>query len=789
MESLVRSGCFPCGGEDRKRHAPEADAGSGDAKRMREAPAETPGSVCFRVPPSPAVSTGVNVEAWINANVKPYDGTGDFLAGPTARTKKLLDMFQGLCKIELEKGVLDVDPNTPSTLTSHGPGFFSKGEEVIVGLQTDAPLKRAIKPFGGVGMVKKACEHYGYKLDPTVEKVFNEYRKTHNQGVFDIYDEEMKKARHDHIITGLPDAYGRGRIIGDYRRVALYGVDRLIQEKKSDQKKTPATTEANLRAREELSEQVRALQDLKKMALSHGPEYDIGRPAGTAREAVQWTYFGYLGAIKQQDGAAMSLGRLDAFFDVYIERDLAEGRITEEQAQEMIDDLVIKLRSVRFLRTPEYNDLFAGDPTWVTMVLAGADGRGGHLVTRTSFRILQTLYNLGPAPEPNLTVLWAEGLPENFKRFCARVSIDTSSIQYENDDVMRPLYGTDYGIACCVSPMAMGKQMQFFGARCNLAKLLLADGRGLAGQGCDEVSAHQVGPKFRPLADGPLDYEEVMKNFDEAMEWLAGLYVRTMNTIHYAHDKYCYESLEMALHDTDVGRNMAFGIAGLSVVADSLSAIKHARVTPVRDARGLATAFAVEGDFPKYGNDDDRVDSIATMLTNSFITKLRKHPTYRNATHTLSILTITSNVVYGKNTGATPDGRPAGEAFAPGASPMHGRDVCGALASLNSVAKLRFSDCQDGISNTFSVIKSALGHSDEERASNLVGLLGGYFGQEAHHLNVNVLNPDILPDAVEHPEKYPNLTIRVSGYAVNFVRLTKAQQLEVIHRTFHQKIC
>lgn len=678
-------------------------------------------------------------------------------------------------------GVLDMDTEIVSTITSHGPGYLNKELEKIFGFQTDKPFKRSLQPFGGIRMAVQSCESYGFKVNEEIVKIFTEYRKTHNQGVFDAYTDEMKLARKAGIITGLPDAYGRGRIIGDYRRVPLYGVDFLINEKKKDLKQTSRTmTENNIRLREEISEQIRALEELKKLAESYG--YDISQPASNASEAFQWLYFAYMAAIKEQNGAAMSLGRVSTFLDIYIERDLEKGLITEKEAQELVDHFVMKLRLVKFARTPEYNELFSGDPTWVTESIGGMALDGRSLITKNSFRFLHTLDNLGPAPEPNLTVLWSTQLPEEFKKYCAKMSIKTSSIQYENDDIMRPEYGDDYGIACCVSPMKIGKQMQFFGARANLAKALLYAING----GLDEKLKIQVGPKYRPITSDVLDYEDVMEKFDDMMEWLAELYINTLNIIHYMHDKYCYERIEMALHDTKILRTMATGIAGLSVVADSLSAIKHANVKVIRDESGLAVDFEIEGDFPKYGNNDDRVDSIAVDIVKRFMKKLRKHQTYRDSVHSLSILTITSNVVYGKKTGNTPDGRRAGEPFAPGANPMHGRDTKGTLASLSSVAKLPFSYAMDGISNTFSIVPKALGKDDESRVNNLVAILDGYAMKEGHHLNVNVFNRETLLDAMEHPELYPQLTIRVSGYAVNFIKLTREQQLDVINRTFHE---
>lgn len=724
----------------------------------------------------------IDTAGFISLNVTPYTGDERFLAPPTEATLSLWAQVLELMRQEREKGgVLDVDVNTVSTITSHAPGYIDKDKEKIVGLQTDAPLKRAVQPFGGIRMVVDACKAYGYKLPDEMIRLFTDIRKTHNQGVFDAYTTEMRTARKAGIITGLPDAYGRGRIIGDYRRVALYGVDRLIAAKRNDLRELEvcAMSEDVIRQREELSEQIRSLQELKAMAASYG--FDISAPAADAREAFQWLYFAYLAAIKEQNGAAMSLGRVSTFLDIYIERDLAEGTLTEAEAQELVDHFVMKLRLVKFLRTPEYNELFSGDPTWVTESIGGMALDGRPLVTRNSFRFLHTLYNLGPAPEPNLTVLWSERLPAAFKNYCAKVSIDTSSIQYENDELMRPLFGDDYGIACCVSAMRIGKQMQFFGARANLAKALLYAING----GVDEKLGIQVGPKLAPLTGETLDYEEVAANYDEVLEWLAGLYMNTLNVIHYMHDKYCYERLEMALHDREIVRTMACGIAGLSVAADSLSAIKYAKVRPVRDERGIAVDFVIEGDYPQYGNNDERVDRIAVELVESFMNKLRKHHAYRNAIPTLSVLTITSNVVYGKKTGSTPDGRKAGEPFAPGANPMHGRDRKGALASLGSVAKIPYASCQDGISNTFSIVPKALGREEETRRANLVSLLDGYTASGGHHLNVNVFNREQLLDAMEHPEKYPQLTIRVSGYAVNFIKLTREQQLDVVNRTFH----
>ncbi|CEP82129.1 formate C-acetyltransferase [Paraclostridium sordellii] len=728
----------------------------------------------------------INVREFIQLNYAPYEGNDSFLAGATENTKKLWNEALALFKKERDNnGTLDVDTDTVSLIDAYGPGYIDKDLETVVGVQTDAPLKRAVMPFGGIRMVETSCDAYGYKLNPEISEIFTKYRKTHNQGVFDAYTPDMRAARSAGIITGLPDAYGRGRIIGDYRRVALYGVDKLIQDK-LDQKATlevRCIDEEVIRLREELSDQIKALEALKRMAESYG--FDISKPATNAKEAVQWTYFGYLGAVKDQNGAAMSLGRVSTFLDIYFERDLAAGVLTEEEAQEIMDHFVMKLRMVRFLRTPEYNDLFSGDPTWVTESIGGMGLDGRTLVTKNSFRMLNTLYTLGPSPEPNLTVLWSTQLPEGFKNFCSKVSIDTSSVQYENDDLMKPYWGDDYGIACCVSAMRIGKQMQFFGARVNLAKTLLYAING----GVDEKKLKQVGPRFEPITSEYLEYDEVMKKFDMFTDWLANLYVNTLNVIHYMHDKYSYEALEMALHDRDVFRTMACGIAGLSVCADSLSAIKYAKVKTIRNEQGVVVDFEVEGDFPKYGNNDDRVDDIAVELVESFMNKIRKNKTYRNSYHTQSILTITSNVVYGKKTGNTPDGRKAGEPFAPGANPMHGRDNSGALASLSSVAKLPYEHAQDGISNTFSIVPGALGKDMSERVNNLSSMMDGYFAQGAHHLNVNVFDRSTLEDAMEHPEKYPQLTIRVSGYAVNFIKLTREQQLDVINRTFHGKMC
>lgn len=724
----------------------------------------------------------VNVNDFILTNITPYLGNESFLAGPTQNTTELWKIVSDLTKQERDNGgVLDVDVNTPATIISHNPGYLDKDKEQIVGVQTDAPFKRAIQPIGGIRMVIDACEAYGFKISDDVVKTFTDYRKTHNQGVFDAYTSDMRAARKAGIITGLPDAYGRGRIIGDYRRVALYGIKFLIQDKKRElnDMEVDVIDEDVIRLREELSEQIRALAELKKMAEMHG--FDISEPAKNAKEAFQWLYFGYLAAIKEQNGAAMSLGRVSSFLDIYVQRDVEEGTLTEQQAQELVDHFVMKLRIVKFLRTPDYNELFSGDPTWVTESIGGMSNNGKTRVTKNSFRFLHTLYNLGTAPEPNLTVLWSEQLPEAFKKYCAKVSIETSAIQYENDDLMRPIYGDDYGIACCVSAMRIGKQMQFFGARANLAKCLLYAING----GVDEKSGDQVGAKYRPITDEVLNYDEVMKSFKPMMEWLAKLYMNSLNVIHYMHDKYAYEKIEMALHDRDILRTMACGIAGLSVAADSLSAIKYATVKPVRNEQGIAIDFIIEGEYPCYGNNDDRVDNIAIELVETFMGMIRHNKAYRNALPTQSILTITSNVVYGKKTGTTPDGRKAGEPFAPGANPMHGRDKKGALASLSSVAKLPYEDSLDGISNTFSIIPKALGKEEETRKSNLVSMIDGYFGSDAHHLNVNVFNREQLMDAMDHPEEYPQLTVRVSGYAVNFIKLSREQQLEVINRTFH----
>ena len=778
--------------------------------------------------------TEINVRDFIQKNYTPYDGDGSFLAGPTQNTKDLWNQVLELSQKEREAGgVLDMDTRVISTITSHGPGYLDRSKETIVGFQTDKPCKRSLQPYGGIRMVEKACSDNGYQVDPEISGFFTIHRKTHNAGVFDAYTPEMRACRKSHIITGLPDAYGRGRIIGDYRRVALYGIDRLIQDKEAQKASTRTVMEPDvIRDREELSEQIRALADLKKLGEIYG--YDISRPAKDVKEAIQWLYFAYLGAVKEQNGAAMSLGRTSTFLDIYAKRDLEHGTYTEEQIQEFIDHFIMKLRLVKFARTPEYNELFSGDPTWVTESIGGVGLDGRHLVTKMSFRYLHTLQNLGTAPEPNLTVLWSTRLPEHFKRFCAQTSIESSSIQYENDDLMRVTHGDDYAIACCVSSMRVGTEMQFFGARANLAKCLLYAING----GVDEISKVQVGPRYRPITSEYLDYEEVMAAYRDMMKWLAGVYVNALNIIHYMHDKYSYEKLQMALHDRQVTRWFATGIAGLSVVADSLSAIKYAKVRTIRDEHGIVTDDEVTGDFPKYGNNDDRVDEIARELVHTFMSEIKRHSTYRQSIPTTSILTITSNVVYGRNTGSTPDGRKAGEAFAPGANPMHLRDSHGAVASLASVAKLPFEDAQDGISNTFSIVPDALGKADplaiegiscctpvflavsdekggcpscadaqtsgveppstsdnltsqtvsDSQIQNLVTLLDGYMSEGGHHLNVNVFRRETLLDAQAHPEKYPQLTVRVSGYAVNFIKLTKAQQDEVISRTFHTGI-
>ena len=723
----------------------------------------------------------IDVRDFIVSNMTVYEGDDSFLVGPTEATTKLWDQVMDLTKQEREAGgVLDLDTKIVSTIVSHEAGYLNKDLEQIVGVQTDKPFKRSLQPFGGIKMAENAAKAYGYEIDPEISKIFTKYRKTHNQGVFDVYTPEMRKARKSGVITGLPDAYGRGRIIGDYRRIALYGVDHLMAVKLDDWNSTREVMDREtMRLREELSEQYRSLEALKQMAATYG--YDISGPAETAKEAIQWLYFGYLAAIKEQNGAAMSLGRVSTFLDIYIERDLKNGIITEEQAQEMLDHFIMKLRLVKFARTPDYNALFSGDPTWVTESIGGMASDGRSMVTKSSFRFLHSLDNLGPAPEPNLTVLWSTRLPKEFKDYCSKMSIKTSAIQYENDDIMLPLYGDDYGIACCVSPMKIGKQLQFFGARANLGKALLYAING----GVDEQSKAQVGLHWRPITDDVLDYKIVMENYDEVLDWLAKLYGNTLNVIHYMHDKYCYESIQMALHDTDAKRISATGIAGLSVVADSLSAIKYAKVKPIRDEDGVAIDFEVEGDFPKYGNNDDRVDSIAIDIVNRFMKKVAQNRTYRAEIQTQSVLTITSNVVYGKKTGNTPDGRRCGEPFAPGANPMHGRDTNGAIASLASVAKLPFESAQDGISNTFSLVPEALGKTEADRINNLSAVLDGYMAKKGHHLNINVFSRETLQDAMNHPEKYPQLTIRVSGYAVNFIKLTKEQQLDVINRTMH----
>ena len=728
----------------------------------------------------------INVRDFIQKNYTPYTDDSSFLVGPTEKTKKLWNQVLELYKKEKASkgGVLDIDTKTISTVSSHNAGYIDKDLEEIVGLQTDAPLKRAIMPFGGIRIVEKACEAYDKKVDDEVENIFHNYRKTHNDGVFSVYTPDIRAARSSHLITGLPDGYGRGRIIGDYRRVALYGVDVLIDEKKKDLEiiDVDYLSEKVIQEREEISEQIKALNELKNMASKYG--FDISKPAKNSKEAVQWLYFGYLGAVKSQDGAAMSLGRTSTFLDIYFERDLQNGTITESEVQEIMDHFVMKLRLVRFLRTPEYNELFSGDPVWVTESIGGMGIDGRTLVTKNSFRILHTLENLGPAPEPNLTVLWSVNLPEGFKRYTTDLSIKTSSIQYESDDLMRITLGDDYGIACCVSPMKIGKQMQFFGARANLAKTLLYAING----GRDEISGKQITPKFAPITSEYLDYDEVMDKFKQMMDYVAKIYIKALNAIHYMHDKYCYEAIEMALHDKDIVRTMACGIAGLSVVADSLSAIKYSKVKVIRDETGLAIDYKIEGDFPKFGNDDDRVDNIAVDIVKTFMNKLKKHTTYRNAKHTLSILTITSNVVYGKATGNTPDGRKMGAPFGPGANPLHGRDTNGALAVMNSIAKLPFDFSEDGISYTFSITPKTLGKDEDTRINNLVNMLDGYFKQTGHHINVNVFDRSLLIDAMEHPENYPQLTIRVSGYAVNFTKLTREQQLDVINRTIHERI-
>ncbi len=723
---------------------------------------------------------GINVRDFIQQNYEPYEGDDKFLAPATGRTKRIWARLNNLFLEERKKGVLDIS-QIPSGITAHAPGYIDREDEVIVGLQTEAPLKRAIMPNGGLRLVLTALKTYGYEPDPYVVETFTKYRKTHNDGVFDAYTTDIRRCRSSHILTGLPDAYGRGRIIGDYRRVALYGVARLIEQKEAEKLNLDSSmsTEDVIRDREELSEQIRALKELQEMAASYG--FDISVPAGTAREAVQWLYFGYLAAVKEGNGAAMSLGRTSTFLDIYFERDLKAGALTEEQAQEIVDDFVIKLRIVRFLRTPEYDDLFAGDPTWVTESIAGMGDDGRPLVTKTSFRYLHTLYNLGPAPEPNLTVWYSPRLPEDFRSYAAKVAIDTSAIQFESDEIMRQAWGDDGAIACCVSPMLVGKQMQFFGARANLAKCLLYAING----GRDEITGKHVGPAFGAVQGEYLDFDDVIPRFEKMMDWLAGVYVNAMNIIHYMHDKYAYERLEMALHDYSPLRTMAFGLAGLSVIADSLSAIRHAKVRVVRDETGLITDYQTEGEFPQFGNNDNRVDQLASWVVSTFMSKLRKHPTYRNALHTQSVLTITSNVVYGKNTGNTPDGRRHGEPFAPGANPMHGRDKHGIHASAASVAKIPYRDAADGISLTTSLLPEGLGRVEEDRIANLRNMLDAFFGMTGYHMNVNVLNRETLMDAMDHPEKYPSLTIRVSGYAVNFVRLTREQQMDVLNRTFH----
>lgn len=726
----------------------------------------------------------INVADFIQNNYQEYLGDASFLKGISPKTQRLNEKYQQLSKEEIKKGILSVDVDNFSGINSFHPGYLKKEDEVIVGFQTDAPLKRIVNPYGGMRMVKSALEAYGYEINENNAQKFEEYRKTHNEGVFDAYTTDIKKARHNGLITGLPDAYGRGRIIGDYRRISLYGIDYLITKKEADLLNLEQEiNEETIRLREEIAEQIKALKLIKDMASTYG--FDISKPAINAKEAIQWLYFGYLAAIKENNGAAMSLGRTSTFLDIYIEQDLKEGIITEEEAQELIDQFVLKLRMARHLRTPDYNTLFAGDPTWVTEALAGMLNDKQSLVTKTTYRFLHTLYNLGSSPEPNLTILWSKNLPLNFKKYCAQVSIDTDAIQYENDDLMRPIYGNDYAIACCVSAMQVGKQMQFFGARCNLAKSLLYSING----GYDEMTGEQVISGIPKNTSEILDYEEVKTSYFKTLSYVAKTYVDAMNIIHYMHDKYAYERGQMALHDTFVEHLMAFGVAGLSVATDSLSAIKYAQVKPIRNAKGITTDFEITGEFPKYGNDDDQVDNIAVEILNHFYHELCKHPLYKHAKHTLSVLTITSNVMYGKKTGATPDGRPSGVAFAPGANPMHGRDSSGALASLNSVAKLPYQNCcEDGISNTFSIVPDALGHTKDEQITNLVGILDGYFIQNAHHLNVNILNRETLIDAMNNPEKYPNLTIRVSGYAVLFNKLSRAHQEEVIARTFHESI-
>ena len=730
----------------------------------------------------------VNTRQFIQDNYKPYDGDESFLAGPTDATNKLWGKLQKLQKEERAKGgVLECETKVVSGLTAYGPGYIDeemKDLEKVVGLQTDKPLKRAFMPYGGIKMAEQAAATYGYEPDEKLHEIFTKYHKTHNQAVFDVYTPEIKKARHNKVITGLPDTYGRGRIVGDYRRVALYGIDFLIEQKVNDFNHcgSGSMTEDIIRKREEIAEQVKALKGMKEMAAIYG--YDISKPAKNAHEAFQWLYFGYLAAIKTQNGAAMSVGRISTFLDIYVERDLANGTLTEEEAQELVDHFVMKCRMVKFARIPSYNQLFSGDPVWATLEVAGLGTDGRSMVTKNCFRFLHTLENMGPSPEPNLTVLYTKALPENFKRFAAKISVDTSSIQYENDDVMRPVYGDDYAIACCVSAMKVGKQTQLFGARCNLAKSLLYAING----GIDEKKGIQVVPGIEPITDDVLDFDKVWENYKKVMTYVAELYVDTVNIIHFMHDKYAYEASQFALHDTNLERIAAYGIAGLSIAADSLSAIKYATVKPIRNENGVAIDFETIGDFPKYGNDDDRVDEIAAWLVESMMNKIRQNKTYRNAYHTQSVLTITSNVVYGKKTGTTPCGRKAGEPFAPGANPMHGRDNSGSLASLNSVAKLPYEHSQDGISNTFSIVPDALGKTPEDRITNLSAMMDGYFGQDAHHLNVNVFNRETLLDAMDHPEEYPQLTIRVSGYAVNFIKLTREQQLDVINRTFHKSM-
>lgn len=729
--------------------------------------------------------TEINIRDFIQQNYTPYDGDETFLEDPTQATEDLWIQVMDLNGQEYKAGgVLDMDTKIVSTITSHGPGYLNKDKEQVVGFQTDKPFKRSLQPFGGIRMSEQSAESYGYEIDQEISHIFRDWRKTHNQGVFDVYTPEIRAARRSGVITGLPDAYGRGRIIGDYRRVALYGIDCLIEEKAKDKDNTGtgAMSEEVIRNREELSDQIVALRELKELGNIYG--FDISRPATNAKEAFQWLYLGYLAAVKQQNGAAMSLGRTSTFLDIYIDRDLKNGVLTEKEAQEIVDHFIMKLRLVKFARTPEYNELFSGDPTWVTECIGGVGHDGRHMVTKNSYRFLHTLSNLGPAPEPNLTVLWSTRLPENFKRFCGKVSIESSAVQYENDDIMRPEWGDDYGIACCVSAMPIGKQMQFFGARANLAKALLYAING----GIDEKTKAQVAPKYQPITSEYLNYDEVMEKYDTILEWLAGMYINTLNIIHYMHDKYSYESVEMALHDTDVKRTMATGIAGFSVAVDSLSAIKHAKVKVIRDEDGLAVDYEIEGDYPKYGNNDDQVDEIAIDLLKVFMTKVKKHPTYREAMHTTSILTITSNVVYGKKTGNTPDGRRGGVPFAPGANPLHGRDTHGALASLNSVAKLPYEYSLDGISNTFTIVPKALGKDEDTQRQNLARMLDGYVKKGGHHLNVNALNRETLLDAMDHPEEYPQLTIRVSGYAVNFIKLTREQQTDVINRTFHESM-